>query len=86
MAHDPRDHGLGSAAKANGTPRVTGQLNEQCPHCGCDRVYSIEVEIADPPPTLRRPPGPHRVIGRYLGCAACPWASPMMASCAPVTA
>lgn len=77
-----RDHGFGDSPKVAGVPtvgeRVPGGI---CWHCGCVTVFEIEIEVASPPPMLRRPSEPHRVVGRYVGCPACPWASPMMTSC-----
>lgn len=43
-----------------------------CPHCGCTTIFEIEVEVTMP--QLKGGKG----VGRYLGCPACPWASPML--------
>jgi len=76
-----RDHGYGDAPTVTGAPRVDAELPGDCPNCKCESLYSIVVEVANPSPMLRRPAEPHRVVGRYIGCPACPWASPMMTSC-----
>jgi hypothetical protein len=71
---DPlRDYGLGDSTKfVTSIPTVTGIVQEPCPNCGCQSVYKIEVPVNHP--MLRGNVG----HGIYLGCAACPWASPMM--------
>ena len=84
MARNVRDHGYGASPKVKGAPRITETISEKCPECGCNPVYAIEVEIAEPPRQLRRPATPHRVVGKYIGCAACPYASPMAMMCAPI--
>jgi len=81
---NPRDYGFGDAPEVTGVPTVGEKLSEKCPNCGCGTVFMIEVEVAHPSPMLRRPDGPHKVVGRYVGCPACPWASPMMTSVRPV--
>lgn len=77
----PRDHGLGQYGKPASPPVVTetltGTLNDNpvfCPNCDCKTVFAIEVEMAELTfPGLEGRAG----TGRYLGCPACPWASPM---------
>jgi hypothetical protein len=83
MPTNPRNHGYGDSPKVKGPPSVTSQLPGPCPHCGCGQVFDIKVEVDETSvhPMLRRPDEPHRVVGRYIGCAACPWASPMITSC-----
>lgn len=75
---NPRDHGYGDAPKVVGIPTVVDKLDEKCPHCGCQTLFGIEVKVENPSSLLRRPKEPHEVVGRYVGCPACPWASPMM--------
>jgi len=79
VSKNPRDHGFGDAPTVVGVP-VVGEkpLGQWCPNCHCASVFAIEVEVANPSPLLRRPAEPHKVIGRYVGCPACPWASPMV--------
>jgi hypothetical protein len=84
MARNVRDHGYGKPADVKGSPRITETIPQKCPECGCNPVYAVEVEIAKAPPQLRRPPTPHRVVGKYIGCAACPYASAMMMTCVPI--
>jgi hypothetical protein len=81
VTRGPRDHGYGDAPTVAGAPRVGERVPGTCPHCACGTVFGIEVEVENPSPQLRRPAAPHKVIGRYVGCPACPWASPMMQSC-----
>jgi hypothetical protein len=80
VSKNPRDHGFGDAPKVVGVPIVGEKLSEKCPSCGCQTLFGIEVEVDGPSPLLRRPAGPHKIVGRYVGCPACPWASPMMTS------
>lgn len=74
-----RDYGLdalGDPTRAvRGVPRVTGKVDAAgafCPHCGCDTVYQIEVNIEHPMLTTGKG------VGTYVGCPACPYASPML--------
>ena len=46
-------------------------MKTPCPNCGCESVMQITVQINQP--LLRGGTG----TGVYLGCPACPWASPM---------
>lgn len=57
-----------------GVPRVTGVANmgRPCPHCGCETLYDIVVSLVSP--LLSTGYG----IGQYVGCPACPFASPML--------
>ena len=41
-----------------------------CPHCGCTSIHQVTVRMKTP--RMRTGEG----ICRYLGCPACPWASP----------
>ena len=84
MSKSPRDYGFGDSPKVVGVPIVGDKVSWRCPHCGCVGVFSVEDEIANPTPLLRRPDVPHKVVGRYTGCAACPWASPMMTIVVPL--
>jgi hypothetical protein len=53
---NPRDYGFGDAPKVQGPPIVGDRVPDaRCSHCGCATVYAIEVEVANPPPMLRRP-------------------------------
>lgn len=73
-----RDYGLG-ATSVTGRPRVLGKLNIPkdeckdevcCPNCQCETLYEIEVDVESA--------GATGVLGtgKYIGCPACPWASP----------
>jgi hypothetical protein len=80
-----RDHGYpklgtGGPEDVKGGPIVLGDgPPAPCPHCGCERLFHIEVELAPEatPPQLRVPEG-SAVFSQYIGCPACPWASPAM--------
>ena len=82
MTHerDPRklrDYGLGDSTETViGAPRVVGApiLDGTCPNCKCRTFFMIEADVRHP--LLRGEVG----VGRYLGCPACPWASPMLST------
>ncbi len=76
-----RDYGYGdSTPYLDGAPRVKGVakpiegVSPVCPNCGCEILYEIEVDLKGYP-LLKR----GKQVGLYLGCPACPWASPMLA-------
>lgn len=72
-----REHGLPTTTelgmKIIGAPRVMQQAEDTppCPCCGCTTLYDITITYTSP-----------LVIGvsegHYVGCPACPFASPMM--------
>lgn len=73
-----RDYGY-----ANSTPvgkptarfLADGELTRSppaCPNCGCEQICEIKVKVRQK--LLAGGVG----VGRYLGCPACPWASPMV--------
>ena len=72
-----RDYGMGSVGETVGKPTwkpaegPDGELPE-CPNCG-SLVCEVEVRVENP--LLKG--GEGRAI--YLGCPACPWASPALA-------
>lgn len=73
MTNDVRKYGLGET-KVSGAPRVTQTLEKGtgvfCPNCGCETLFEIEVDVESA--------GPLEIAGagKYIGCPACPWASP----------
>lgn len=76
-----RSYGMNSSCTPIGAPRIrdsgerrTAPSSEiKCPHCECEKLFEIEVDVKGP--NLKGGLG----VGYYLGCAACPWASPMIA-------
>tara|TARA_R110000751_G_scaffold291126_1_gene397937 strand:- start:750 stop:1037 length:288 start_codon:yes stop_codon:yes gene_type:complete len=77
-----RDHGLNKDCVPVGTPRATlvsegGKVAPVediiCPNCSCPDLMNIQVEITNKMLTSGKG------TGYYLGCPACPWASPMLA-------
>ena len=73
---NPRDHGLGIHGRPVGPPRVSRALpgpEATCPHCGCEGLYEVSVRM-----TGVRILAGGEGKGKYLGCAACPWAGPMV--------
>ena len=73
-----REYGLGNTDSfTRGAPRARlctpiDNVVPNCPSCGCMTLCEIEVDVEAP--MLRGKKG----VGRYLGCPACPWASPML--------
>jgi hypothetical protein len=78
----PRDYNLGCYGIPEGAPKVLKLLNEpiggaqiECPTCSCETLAEIEVTL----PKITFPGLEGRSgTGSYLGCPACPWASPMV--------
>lgn len=73
---DPRRtyFGTDSTPFVQGPPRVKGvsDIGRPCPHCQCATLYDIEVTVAMPLLTTGKG------VGHYVGCPACPFASPML--------
>lgn len=59
-----------------GPPVVKGVAEGMppCPHCKCATLYDIEVVITGHPLLASGGNG----VGRYIGCPACPFATPML--------
>jgi hypothetical protein len=75
MPDSRRSYGLAdSTPHVQGVPRVVGKstIAMPCPHCGCRDLYDIEVDIV-----LALLVG-GKGIGKYIGCPACSFASPML--------
>ena len=76
-----RSYGMNSSCTPTGAPRIRGSsetrtapsVDTECPHCKCEKLFEIEVDVDGP--ALAGGSG----VGYYMGCAACPWASPMIA-------
>jgi hypothetical protein len=71
-----RDHGLASSGEPSGTPtwvkaEPIGGHDPECPNCG---AWLCDVQVPMKNPLLKGGEG----TARYLGCPACPWASPAM--------
>ena len=80
MNYKERDHGYGDSPEVDGSPRVINQIEEECPNCGCPRLYVIEVTLVDDDKNknIALLAGDGNPTGTYIGCPACPFASPMM--------
>lgn len=77
-----RDHGYGDSPKAIGVPAVVSDgPPHPCPNCGCERVFQISVTIQAPANLLVRQG--NEAFSVYIGCPACPWASPALTSSRP---
>ncbi len=78
---DLRSHGLNQDCVPTGVPkaklatfkRAAVATDTECPNCGCLQLMEIEVPVDNS--MLSGGSG----IGYYIGCPACPWASPMIA-------
>ena len=53
-------------------PLREGSPFAECPNCGCKQIMEITVEVEQNLLTTGKG------TGTYLGCPACPFASPMM--------
>jgi len=77
---NPRNYG-GISVQKHGTPRVTKFFaageGAPCPYCGCLCLAQCEVDVED----ARLTTGYGK--GSYMGCPACPWASPMVTMSVP---
>lgn len=71
-----RAYGLGEVPRENldGPPRITGDGPEgvPCPNCQCPQTFFIQVNVKV------MPVAGGRGVMSYVGCAACPWASPAL--------
>jgi hypothetical protein len=75
-----REYGYGKPPKPIGAPvAVEAEGLPPCPHCGCVRTFSLTVKLEAGPPQLRVPEG-CVPVGTYIGCPACPFASPMIST------
>lgn len=73
MPNNPRSYGLGESTQyCKGKPEVKCKTGLPCPNCGCETTYMIQVTVDHP--QLHNRNG----VGSYVGCPACPWASPMV--------
>lgn len=77
-----RDYGYGDSPEVIGAPCITEEVSQLCPNCGCGKLFAVEVVVENPPRMLRVPNN-HVAVGRYVGCPACPWASPMITTARP---
>jgi len=85
MGHPEREYGLpshgdhyetaGKATLTSGTPE-----SEPCPNCDNQTVFALSVPLTSE--MLKGGKG----IGHYFGCAACPFATPMIALAGDVPA
>jgi len=79
---NPRDHGLADPGTPISKPVARAITDKEfqaavdaadgCPNCGCETIMEITLQVEMP--MLKGGKG----TGRYLGCPACPWASPMI--------
>lgn len=67
-----RDWGMANL-NVVGPPRLGEHIDEECANCKGKTLFKIEIDVTEP---LLKHGGIG--IGRYIGCAACPWASPMV--------
>lgn len=68
-----RNYGMPDCGEPLKPPKATViSTRMMCPNCGCTNVMSVEVLVSNK--LLRGGVG----LASYLGCPACPWASPAM--------
>lgn len=76
MPHPSRTYGLGASDDyVKGPPRVVSGATDlpACPVCGCVTLFNIAIAVEDHP-LLKTGTG----TGFYVGCPACPFATPML--------
>ena len=80
MNYKERDHGYGDSPEVDGSPSVIKEIDDECPNCGCGTTFMIEVNLVDDKDNQRLSllKGDGVPVGMYIGCPACPFASPMM--------
>jgi hypothetical protein len=71
-----RDYGLGESTQyVTGPPTIRGWKSTTfCPNCAGETVFTVQVPVVHPDLASEGGKG----IGTYEGCAACPWAGPMV--------
>ena len=75
MTDNIRDYGLPDSSPTSrpiASPAPENIRERGCPHCGCKELMNIGLEVEQP--LLKNGKG----NGTYLGCPACPFASPMI--------
>lgn len=83
-----RDYGYGFSPTVIGAPVIGEKLklpngdDAHCPNCGCLGVFEVK-GVIEAPPQLRVGQGSEAVT-MYVGCVACPWASPAIMTTRPV--
>ncbi len=72
---NPRDYGLPGVGDPIGPPEVSTAPvpGGKCPNCGCLTMFNVKVRVKN----ARLVGGEGTAI--YVGCAACPYASPAVA-------
>jgi len=84
--HPERDHGFGVPPEPTEPPTAKAcepidGIKPVCPACGCESLHEIRQPVEAP--SLLRVPEGSRAVGLYLGCPACPYASPMAVTAVP---
>lgn len=73
-----RDYGYGESPDPVKPPEIkAGPLDEPCPNCEGKALFHIEVEVLNNL-MMEGMLDSKEGVGVYMGCAACPYASPMM--------
>jgi len=73
-----RDYGYGDSPEPLEPPEIkSGPLDESCPNCEGKTLFMLEVTVKNIP-LMAGMLGSKEGVGVYMGCAACPFASPMM--------
>lgn len=71
-----RDYGYPDPGTPTKPPEIIHKLKSECPNCGGECLFTIKVELPETEfSKLLR--GDGVPTGTYIGCAACPYASPM---------
>jgi len=74
---NPREHGLGQSPTPDGPAEMVSTIDLQCPNCDSQTLFMLRVKLKDEG-SAQLLKGSRSPVGEYIGCAACPYASPMV--------
>ena len=77
MAKNIRDHGYGPSPEPDGPAEITRTVDEKCPNCQSKTLFMLRIKLKDEG-SAQLLKGTRSPAGEYIGCAACPYASPMV--------
>ena len=77
MMSNIRDYGLGESPTPDGPAEVIKTIDSPCPNCTSETLFMLRIPLKDEG-SAQLLKGTKSPTGEYVGCAACPYASPMM--------
>jgi DNA-directed RNA polymerase subunit RPC12/RpoP len=75
--NNPRDYGLGASPEPASPAEITRTLDQKCPNCESETLFMLRIKLKDEG-SAQLLKGTRSPVGEYIGCAACPFASPMV--------